>query len=228
MHRKNAQDAKRAKVFGKFLREISVAIREGGGSDLMVNASLRAAVARAKQANVPNANIDRALKGNADGDRAYESLRYEGLGPAGSAFIVDIITDNRNRSACDIRTIFHKNGGRMADSNSVSFLFERKGMILYQTEQICTETLMLAALDAGSEDIEEDSRTCMIFCALEKLHQISNTLEIKFGAPQEAQAVWWPSDWIEFSDAETYETVEKLRSALDQHEDVQNVWDNVS
>nr|WP_165780765.1 YebC/PmpR family DNA-binding transcriptional regulator [Holospora curviuscula] len=227
MHRKHAQDAKRSKVFGKFLREISVAIQEGGGRDLTANTALRAAVAKAKQANVPNANIARLLKGSTPEDRVYESIRYEGLGPAGSALIVDIITDNRNRSACDIRTLFHKHGGRMTEANTVAFMFERKGMILYETHSVSKEALILFALDAGIQDTEEADDTCVLFCPLEQLHQIAGKLEKMFGSSKEVQAVWWPHHWIELPDTESYEKLDQLRAALDHHDDVHHVWDNV-
>ncbi|ETZ04693.1 MULTISPECIES: YebC/PmpR family DNA-binding transcriptional regulator [Holospora] len=227
MHRKNAQDAKRSKMFGKFLREISVAIQEGGGRDMTANPALRSAIAKAKQANVPNANIARILKGNNQEDRIYESIRYEGLGPANSALIVDVITDNRNRSACDIRTLFHKNGGRMTDSNTVGFMFERKGMILYDVKTIQKEKLILSALDAGIQDVEEAEEACVLFCVLEQLHQVAEELEKGFGAAKEVQAVWWPHHWVELPDAESYEKLDQLHTALNQHDDVHRVWDNV-
>ncbi len=228
MHRKSAQDAKRAKVFGKFLRDISVAIKEGGGTDLKTNAPLRTAVARAKQANVPNVNIDRVLKGNQDDAAVYESVRYEGIGPEGSAFIIELITDNRNRSACDVRTIFNRHGVRLADLNSVTFRFERKGMIIYDTEGICQDTFMMHAIEEGVQDVEIEEFNCIIFCELEDLHKIAAQLEHVFGPAKEVQAVWWPHEWIEVKDASALETIEKFRCALDQNEDVQNVWDNVS
>ncbi|ETZ07563.1 putative transcriptional regulatory protein [Holospora obtusa F1] len=227
MHRKSAQDAKRSKMFGKFLREISVAIQEGGGRDLSSNPALRSAVAKAKQANVPNANIAKILKGNSQEDRPYEILRYEGLGPANSALIVDIITDNRNRSACDIRTIFYKHGGRMTDSNTVGFMFERKGMILYEVTKFHKEDFILFALDSGIQDVEEAEESCVLFCALERLHQVADQLEKKFGLAKEVQAAWWPHHWVELPDAESYDKLDQLHSALTQHDDVQRVWDNV-
>lgn len=228
MHRKGAQDAKRAKVFGKFLRDISVAIREGGGTDLTTNGPLRTAVARAKQANVPNVNIDRLLKGTQDDAAVYESVRYEGIGPEGSAFIIELITDNRNRSACDIRTIFNRHGVRLADSNSVTFRFERKGMIIYDTEGICQDTLMMHAIEEGAQDVEAEGTSGIIFCELEALHKIASQLEHSFCPAKEVQAVWWPHEWIHVQDTNALETIEKFRCALDQNEDVQNVWDNVS
>ena len=227
MHRKHAQDAKRSKVFGKFLREISVAIQEGGGRDLSANTALRSAVAKAKQANVPNANIARVLKGNSQENGVYESVRYEGFGPAGSALIVDVITDNRNRSACDIRTIFHKHGGRMTDSNTVSFMFERKGIIVYETHSISKDELVLTALDAGIQDTQETDDTCVLFCVLEQLHQVSERLETIFGTAKEVQPVWWPHNWVELPDAKFYEQLDQLHTALNKHDDVHHVWDNV-
>lgn len=227
MHRKGAQDAKRAKVFARLLREIAVAVKEGG-KEPESNSKLRTAMAHARQANVPNANIERILKeGGSAQQLASENLRYEALGPEGCGVLIEVLTDNRNRSACEIRTLLHKNGGKIADMNSISFLFSHVGCIYYDTATSdMEEALSLEAISRGAQDIEVEEGVCRILCAVEQFYELHQSLEAVFGTAKEMGLAWIPHTPLELSSPDSYAQLEKLISALDDHPDVQDVWCN--
>jgi YebC/PmpR family DNA-binding regulatory protein len=225
MHRKGAQDAKRAKVFTKLLREITVAARQGGG-DAETNPRLRTVLTTARQANMPKDNIERAIKKateGTDGDQ-YEALRYEGFGPEGIAILVEVLTDNRNRSAPEVRTLFNKNHGRWAEPNSVAFMFQNLGCLTYPLTSD-HEAISLTAIDHGAIDFETDEKekTFSIFCPKEAFFSLRDPLEQQFGSPTEAQLIWRPDLWIEVKEPEP---LLDLIEALQDHDDVQHVWSN--
>jgi len=226
MHRKGAQDAKRAKVFTKLIRELTTAARSGL-PDPNMNPRLRAALAAARTANMSRDTIERAIKRGAGAEDAtnYEEVRYEGYGPGGIAIIVEALTDNRNRSASEIRSAFSKHGGAMGETNSVSFMFERKGVVRYPAKAASAETMFEAALEAGADNVESDSEVHEATSAPEDFAQLRDRLEAKFGPPLEARLVWRPLTGIPVN-AETAEQVLKLIEALEDNDDVQNVSAN--
>lgn len=226
MHRKGAQDAKRAKVFTRLIREIQVAARMGL-PDPEMNPRLKSAVQAAKAANMPNDNIDRAIKrasGEGDGE-TYEEIRYEGYGPAGVAVIVEALTDNRNRTASEVRAAFTKNGGSLGETNSVSFQFDRVGAITYSADAADADAMFEAALEAGAEDVESSADGHEIICSPEDLHTVRDGLEQTFGAPDEAALVWKPQNTIPVGE-DKVEQLFKLIEALDESDDVQSVSAN--
>jgi len=225
MYRKGAQDAKRAKMFAKLTREIMVAAREGADPDM--NARLRAAIAAARAQNMPKDNIERAVKKGSGEDQgaAYEEIRYEGYGPNGVALIVDTLTDNRNRTASDVRSIFSKNGGNLGESNSVAYMFDRVGSISYAPDAAGAEAMFEAALEAGATDVESGEEGHEIVCAPEDLNTVREALEEKFGQPRQAQLSWRPQTLIPV-DEDTARTLFKLIEALEDSDDVQSVAGN--
>lgn len=228
MHRKGAQDAKRAKVFTKLIRELTVAARSGM-PDPEQNPRLRSAVAAAKAANMPNDTIDRAIKrgaGPGDGEN-YEEIRYEGYGPSGVAVIVEALTDNRNRTAGEVRSAFGKNGGTLGETNSVSFMFERIGSIQYPTDTAGADEMFEAALEAGAQDVESGDDGHDISCAPEDFNEVREALEQRFGAPESAGLTWKPQNTVELQQ-DGAETLFKLIEALEDSDDVQAVSSNFS
>jgi YebC/PmpR family DNA-binding regulatory protein len=226
MHRKGAQDAKRAKVFTKLIRELTTAARSGL-PDPNMNPRLRAALVAARTANMSRDTIERAIKRGAGGEDAtnYEEVRYEGYGPGGIAIMVEALTDNRNRSASEIRTAFNKHGGAMGESNSVSFMFERKGMVRYPSKAASAEAMFEAALEAGADNVESDAEAHEATSAPEDFAQLRDKLEAKFGPPLEARLVWRPLTNVPV-DGETAERLLKLIEALEDNDDVQTVSAN--
>ena len=226
MHRKGAQDAKRAKVFTKLIRELTTAARSGL-PDPNMNPRLRAALTAARTANMARDTIERAIKRGAGGEDAtnYEEVRYEGYGPGGIAIIVEALTDNRNRSASEIRTAFNKHGGAMGETNSVSFMFERKGMVRYPAKAASADAMFEAALDAGADNVESDGEAHEATSAPEDFAQLRDKLEAKFGPPLEARLIWRPMTNVRV-DGETAERLLKLVEALDDNDDVQTVSAN--
>lgn len=227
MHRKGAQDAKRAKIFTRLGREIEVAARQGA-PDPAGNPRLRAAIAAAKQANMPRDRIDRAIKkaSGADGDAAdYSEVRYEGYGPSGVAVIVEALTDNRNRTAAEVRSAFSRFGGALGETNSVAFMFDRVGAIAYPGDAASADDIFEAALEAGAQDVASSADGHEITTAVEDLHQVADALEQKFGAPESAKLVWRPQTTVPVAD-ETAETLFKLLEMLDDNDDVQSVVAN--
>ena len=187
MHRKGAQDARRARQFARMIREITVAARQGL-PDPASNPRLRAAVSAARGANMPKDTVDRAIKkaaGAAQGDD-YAEVRYEGYGPAGVAVIVEALTDNRNRTASDVRSAFSKHGGALGETNSVSFMFNRLGVIRYPAAAATDDAMLEAAIEAGAENVESDAEAHEITCAIDDFFAVRDALEARFGAPESA------------------------------------------
>jgi YebC/PmpR family DNA-binding regulatory protein len=226
MHRKGAQDAKRAKVFTKIIRELTTAARSGL-PDPNMNPRLRSALVAARNANMSRDTIERAIKRGAGGDDAtnYEEVRYEGYGPGGIAIIVEALTDNRNRSASEIRTAFNKHGGAMGETNSVSFMFERKGMVRYPAKAAGADAMFEAALEAGADNVESDSEAHEATCAPEDFAPMRDGLEAKFGPPLEARLTWRPTNNLPV-DGDNAERLLKLIEALEDNDDVQHVSAN--
>ena len=226
MYRKGAQDAKRAKAFAKLGRELVVAAR-GGLPDPAMNPRLRVAITAARAANMPKDNIERAIKrgaGEAD-DAAFDEVRYEGFGPGGVALIVEALTDNRNRTAAEIRAAFAKHGGSLGEVNSVSYLFRRAGEIRYPASAAGAEAMFEAAIEAGAEDVETTADGHLVTTEAADLNAVREALEASFGAAESARLVWVPSTTVAVGDADA-ETLVRLLQALDDSDDVQLVSAN--
>jgi YebC/PmpR family DNA-binding regulatory protein len=226
MYRKGAQDKKRAKVFTKIIRELTTAARTGL-PDPNANPRLRAALLSARQANMPKDTVDRAVRRGAggDGEEAYEEVRYEGYGPGGVAVIVEALTDNRNRTASEVRAAFTKAGGALGETNSVSFLFERGGEILYPAAAASADDMFEAVLEAGADNVESDAEQHLVTCATEDFNTVRDALEQRFGPAQTARLVWRPKTASPI-DEETAGTLFKLLETLEDSDDVQNVYAN--
>jgi YebC/PmpR family DNA-binding regulatory protein len=225
MHRKGAQDAKRAKLFTKIIRELTVAAKVGGG-DPEANPRLRAGILSARSANMPKETMERAIKKGAGGEETgdYQEVRYEGYGPHGVALMVETLTDNRNRTAPEIRSCFNKNGGALGETNSVSFLFDRMGLIQYPLS-LAEDVLLEAALEGGAQDVKSSEDSYVVLCALQDFGGLRDTLIERFGDPLEARLVWLPKTPLVLAQ-EAFESVEKLVEALEDNDDVQTVWTN--
>jgi YebC/PmpR family DNA-binding regulatory protein len=226
MHRKGAQDARRARQFAKIIREITVSARQGL-PDPASNPRLRAAVVAARQANMPRDTVDRAIKkatGTAGGDD-YTEVRYEGYGPAGVAVIVEALTDNRNRTASDVRAAFAKHGGALGETNSVSFLFNRLGVIRYPAAAADADTMLEAAVEAGAEDVASDAEAHEVTCAIDDFFAVRDALETRFGAPDSARLDWRPTTSVTL-DEDRAGSLLKLLDVLEDNDDVQNVYAN--
>jgi YebC/PmpR family DNA-binding regulatory protein len=226
MYRKGAQDKKRAKVFTKIIRELTTAARTGL-PDPAANPRLRAAVLAARQANMPKDTVDRAIKRGSGGgaDEAYEEVRYEGYGPGGVAVIVEALTDNRNRTASEVRAAFTKSGGALGETNSVSFMFDRVGEILYPAATASADDMFEAAIEAGARDIESDAEQHLVICPPEDLNTVRDALESRFGPAGSARLVWRPKTASEIGE-ETATSLFKLLETLEDSDDVQNVYAN--
>ena len=223
--RKNAVDAQRGKIFTKIIREIGVAARAGGG-DPAGNPRLRTAVDKALAVNMSKDVIERAIKKAQGGDAEnYDEVRYEGFGPGGIAIIVEALTDNRNRTAADIRAAFSKYGGAMGENGSVSFMFQRIGSIMYPGSVGDADAMLEAAIEVGADESISGSDGHEFLCRPEDFAAVRDALEAKLGAPQSAKIVWKPSNTIAVNDL-AGETLAKLLEALDDHDDVQNVYAN--
>jgi YebC/PmpR family DNA-binding regulatory protein len=225
MYRKGAQDKKRSALFSKLSREITVAAKMGL-PDPDANARLRAAIIAARAQSMPKDNIQRSIDKAAGGDAAnYEEIRYEGFGPGGVAIIVEALTDNRNRTATNVRTIFSKNGGNLGASGSVSHGFERLGLIDYPASAGDPDKVLEAAIEAGAEDVESDDDGHRIWTSIESLHEVSRALEPMLGEGQSAKLAWKPQTEVEVR-GDDAEQLMKLIDALEEDDDVQNVWGN--
>jgi YebC/PmpR family DNA-binding regulatory protein len=227
MHRKGAQDKKRGKVFTKLIRELTTAARTGL-PDPAANPRLRAAVTAARQSNMPRDTIDRAIKrgaGGEDGDN-YDEVRYEGYGPGGVAVIVEALTDNRNRTASEVRTAFTRSGGTLGETNSVSFQFSRSGQVTYPADTGSADAMLEAAIEAGAEDVESDEEEHRILCSVEDLAAVRDMLETKLGTASAAKLVWRPQNLIPVGDEEVAQSLFKLVESLEDSDDVQTVYAN--
>ena len=226
MYRKGAQDKKRAKVFTKIIRELTTAARTGL-ADVTANPRLRAAVLAARQANMPKDTVDRAIKRGSGGgaDDAYEEVRYEGYGPGGVAVIVEALTDNRNRTASEVRAAFTKAGGALGETNSVSFMFDRVGEIAYPLATASPDDMFEAAIEAGANDIESEAEQHLVICAPEDFNTVRDSLEQRFGAATSARLVWRPKTTSEIGE-EAATSLFKLLETLEDSDDVQNVYAN--
>jgi len=228
-HKKAKEDAKRGNMFGKLSRNIIVAVREGGGSDPKDNIALANAVSKAKDYNMPQSNIERAIKkgtGEIEGEN-YESIIYEGYGPGGIALIIEVMTENRNRTASDIRNILGRYNGTLGESGSVSWQFERKGLIIVEKSDVKNEEeFMLNVIDMGAEDIDEDSGIYEIKTSLADFIKVKNTLDEKRIKVKSGELAFVPKSTIKLSKEESTKAM-KLINALDDHDDVQNVNTNL-
>ncbi len=227
MHRKGAQDKIRARIFSKLAREITVAAKSGM-PDPAHNPRLRAAIQAARAENMPKDNIERAIKKGTPGadDTVYDEVRYEGYGPGNIAVIVEALTDNRNRTAPAVRSIFGKHGGNMGETNSVAFNFERVGLIAYPAEGISADEMFEAALDAGASDVSSDEDEHEITCSPDDLAVVRDALEAKFGSPTAARLDWKALNTIELTDETVARKFFDFIEALNDDDDVQRVASN--
>ncbi|MEY2927272.1 MAG: hypothetical protein RL367_1749 [Pseudomonadota bacterium] len=225
MYRKGAQDKKRSAAFSKLSREITVAAK-AGLPDPDANARLRSAVLAARAQSMPNDNIQRAIAkaAGADGEN-YEEMRYEGYGPAGVAIIVEALTDNRNRTATNVRTAFSKNGGNLGTAGSVSHGFDRLGLISYSAKAGDADSVFEAALEAGAQDVESSDEGHEIWTSIENLHPVAKALEGTLGEPEGVKLAWKPQTLVTVNESEAA-TLMKMIDALDDDDDVQTVWGN--
>jgi YebC/PmpR family DNA-binding regulatory protein len=223
--RKGAQDKKRSKLFSKLAREITTAAKLGL-PDPTMNARLRTAVAAARVQNMPNDNIDRAIKKSqeAGGDN-YEEVRYEGFGVSGVGVIVEALTDNRNRTASEVRSIFAKHGGNLGETGAVSFNFDRLGAIEFDTDKATADEMLEAAIEAGGDDVETNDDGHVVYCNPDELHQVGNALEERFGEARTLQILWRPKTEVPI-DEEAAEKLLRMIDALDESDDVQQVYTN--
>ena len=226
MYRKGAQDKKRAKIFTKIIRELTTAARTGL-ADVNANPRLRAAVNAAKEANMPKDTVERAIKrgSGADDGENYEEVRYEGYGPAGVAIIVEALTDNRNRTASEVRAAFTKAGGNLGESNSVSFLFDRFGQVTYPAAAASADDMFEAAAEAGAENVESGAGEHVVTVAPDALNELRDALERRFGPSASARLVWKPKT-VTPVEGGSAEALFKLLEALEDSDDVQNVFAN--
>ncbi|WP_108483063.1 YebC/PmpR family DNA-binding transcriptional regulator [Oceaniglobus ichthyenteri] len=224
-HRKGRQDAQRSKLFSKLAKEITVAAKMGD-PDPDKNPRLRLAVKEAKSVSVPKDVIQRAItKASGSESENYDEIRYEGYGPNGVAVIVETMTDNRNRTASNVRSTFTKNGGNLGETGSVSFMFDHKGEIVYPLETGSEDDIMMAAIEAGAEDVEHDDDGHYIYCADTDLNDVSNALEATLGESTSTKLVWKPQTRTELG-LEDAQKLMKLIEALEDDDDVQNVTAN--
>ncbi|MEY3283211.1 MAG: hypothetical protein RIR86_1224 [Acidobacteriota bacterium] len=226
-HKKGALDAKRGKLFTKLIKEITVAARSGGSGDVVTNARLRKAVTDAKAANMPNDTIDRAIKrgtGELDGVN-YEEISYEGYGPGGVAVMINVMTDNRNRTVSEIRHIFSKNGGNLGESGSVAWMFNKKGQIIVDGTVKGEDEMLELALEAGAEDMVNDGDSYQILTAPDDFHVVLDGIKKAGIEPLSAEVTMVPQNTIKLEGAAANQML-KLYDSLDDHDDVQNVSSN--
>jgi len=227
MHRKNAQDAKRSKHFSKLAREITVAAKTGN-IDINFNPRLRTAIAAARAANMPKDKIENAIKKatSSTEDANFEEVRYEAYAPGGAALIIDTLTDNRNRTASDIKTIISKNGGSSAEPGSVSYMFDRVGLIEYHDSKISEDEMLEIAIEAGANECVFHDRNHEIYCDPNSFNEVNEFMTNKIGGPNVAKLYWKPKNMVELSDIEKAEKLLKLVEALEDNDDVQYVCGN--
>ena len=225
-HRKGAQDKKRAKIFSKLGREITVAAKLGGG-DPDMNPRLRLAIATARSHSMPKDGIDRAIKkgtGELDSEN-YEEMRYEGYGPGGVAVIVEVLTDNKNRTAAEMRSAFTKNNGNLGESGCVQFMFDRVGEIIYPADKSGADEMFEVGVEAGASDVQSDEDVHVISCEADDFASVQKALEERLGEPQKSGLVWRPNVTAEVGE-EQAQSILKLIDALEDNDDVQNVTTN--
>jgi YebC/PmpR family DNA-binding regulatory protein len=225
MHRKGRQDKARSKLFGKLAREIEVSAKLGL-PDPAFNPRLRAAVLAARAENMPKDNIERAIKKSQGAETEnYDEIRYEGYGPSGVAVIVEALTDNRNRTAGEVRAIFSKNGGNLAETGAVSFMFSHVGVVEYDAKAASADAILEAAIDAGAEDVASNEDGHQVITTPDTLNDVTKALEARFGEPRRSSMLWKPQNTVALDD-EAGEKVLKLIESLDDSDDVQNVYAN--
>lgn len=225
MHRKGRQDSVRSKMFSKLAREITVAAK-AGLPDPTMNASLRLAIQNAKAQSMPKDNIDRAIKKAAGSDgENYDSVRYEGYGPGGTAVIVEALTDNRNRTASNVRSIFTKAGGVLGETGSVSFSFDHLGEITYKPTVGDADKVMEAAIEAGADDVESDEEGHTIICGFEAINEVAKALEATLGEAETVKMIWRAQNNVPVDEEKALSLI-KLIDSLEDDDDVQNVYSN--
>ena len=225
MHRKGAQDAKRAKRFARLTKELQVAVR--GGTDPSSNPRLRSALAACRSVNMPKDNIERVIKKAETGQSSnLEEIRYEGYASSGIALIVDAVTDNRNRTAAEVRSSFTKYGGTLGETGSVSFMFNNIGQIIYNKNVKSDEDIFEIAIDVGADDVNSDENNHEIFTSVNEFNNVREKLEKLLGMPEQAQIIWQPENFIKIDDEKKAISILKLLETLDNCEDVQGVYSN--
>jgi YebC/PmpR family DNA-binding regulatory protein len=225
MHRKGRQDAVRSKLFGKLAREITVAAKLGL-PDPGMNPRLRAAIIAARAENMTKDTIERAIKKALGGDAEnYDEIRYEGYGPGGIAVIVEVLTDNRNRTAGEVRATFTRHGGNLAETGAVSFMFDHVGVVEFDAKAASADAMLDAAIEAGAEDVTSSEGGHEIYTAQDALRDVAKALETKFGEPRKAALVWKPQNTVAVDDAQG-EKLLKMIDTLNDNDDVQNVYAN--
>ena len=225
MHRKGRQDAVKSTLFGKLAREMTIAAKLGV-PDPAMNPRLRAAMLAARAENMPKDNIERAIKKSQAGDTEnYDEVRYEGYGPGGVAVIVEALTDNRNRTAGEVRSSFTKSGGNLAETGAVSFMFDRLGQIEFDAKVASADAMLEAAIDAGADDVASDENGHTIYASPDSFSEVAKALEVKFGEPRKAALTWRPQNNLAVDD-EQGEKLLRLIEALEENDDVQNVYAN--
>lgn len=225
MHRKGKQDKVRSKVFGKLAREITVAAKLGQ-PDPAFNPRLRAAILAARAENMPKDNIERAVKKATGADSEnFDDMRYEGYGPGGVAVIVEALTDNHNRTAGEVRSIFTKSGGNLGTTGSVSFMFDHVGVVEYDAKAASADAMLDAAIEAGADDVISNDDGHQIFTTTDSLRDVAKALEAKFGEARKSAMLWKPQNTVALDD-DAGEKMLKLIESLDDNDDVQNVYAN--
>lgn len=225
MHKKGRADAAKAKLFSKLAREITVSAKMGM-PDPAMNPRLRAAVIAARAENMPKDNIERAIKKSQGGEgENYEQIRYEGYAPGGVALIVEALSDNRNRTAGEVRAAFTKHGGSLAETGAVSFMFNHVGVVQYDADKATADAMLEAAIEAGADDVVSSANGHEIIASSDALHEVAKVLEAKFGEPKKSALMWRPQNSIAVED-ETGEKILKLIETLEDQDDVQNVYAN--
>lgn len=225
MHKKGRADAAKAKLFSKLAREITVSAKMGM-PDPAMNPRLRAAVLAAREENMPKDNIERAIKKSQGGEgENYEQIRYEGYAPGGVALIVEALTDNRNRTAGEVRAAFTRHGGSLAETGAVSFMFSHVGVVQYGADKASADAMLEAAIEAGADDVGSSANGHEIIASAEALHEVARALEAKFGEPKKSGLVWRPQNLAAVDD-ETGEKILKLIETLEDNDDVQTVYAN--
>ena len=225
MHRKGAQDARRAKKFARLTKELQVAVR--GGTDPSSNPRLRSALSACRAVNMPKDNIERVIKKAEDGESSnLEEIRYEGYAPGGVALIVDALTDNRNRTAAEVRSSFTKYGGNLGETGSVSFMFNNVGQIVYKKNIMSEDEIFDIAIEVGADDVKADENNYEIITTVNEFNNVREKLENILGVPDQAELIWYPENNVQIDDERKATSILKLLDTLDNCEDVQGVYGN--